>query len=78
MLNIDSTKKVKSFSTKDYVYEILRENIISLAIEPGQQISEKKFQIYCKSAGRQFGKLLLNWRRKNCWKFTHSAALRLH
>lgn len=42
MLNIDSTKKVKSFSTKDYVYEILRENIISLAIEPGQQISEKE------------------------------------
>lgn len=42
MLNIDSTKKIKSFSTKDYVYEILRENIISLAIEPGQQISEKE------------------------------------
>lgn len=42
MLSIDSNKKVKNFSTRDYVYEILRENIISLKIEPGKNISEKE------------------------------------
>lgn len=33
MLNIDSIKKVKNFSIRDYVYEILRENIISLKMD---------------------------------------------
>ncbi|QBP42626.1 GntR family transcriptional regulator [Paenisporosarcina antarctica] len=42
MLTIDPKKKVKSFSTRDYVYEILKENIISLKIKPGQNISEKE------------------------------------
>ena len=42
MLSIDSKKKIKNFSTRDYVYEILWENIISLKIEPGQSISEKE------------------------------------
>lgn len=42
MFTIDPGKKVKNFSTRDYVYEVLRENIISLKIEPGQHISEKE------------------------------------
>lgn len=42
MLNVDSRKKVNRYSTRDRVYEVLRENIISLELEPGRTISEKE------------------------------------
>ncbi|WP_247747096.1 GntR family transcriptional regulator [Alkalihalobacillus sp. BA299] len=42
MLNVDMKKKVTNYSTRDHVYQVLRENIISLELEPGQTISEKE------------------------------------
>ncbi len=41
MLNLDISKRV-NYSTRDRVYEVLRENIISLQLEPGRSISEKE------------------------------------
>lgn len=42
MLNINLKKKINKYSTRDHVYEVLRENIISLELEPGRNISEKE------------------------------------
>lgn len=42
MLIMDSKKKQQNYSTRDYVYEVLKENIISLKLEPGTNISEKE------------------------------------
>jgi DNA-binding GntR family transcriptional regulator len=42
MLNVDLKKKIHKYSTRDHVYEVLRENIISLELEPGRSISEKE------------------------------------
>lgn len=41
MLNMEIGKRV-SYSTRDRVYEVLKENIISLRLEPGRSISEKE------------------------------------
>ncbi|HZH58880.1 MAG TPA: GntR family transcriptional regulator [Metabacillus sp.] len=42
MLSVDLKKKINNYSTRDFVYEVLRENIISLKLEPGRNISEKE------------------------------------
>ncbi|MEK5442600.1 GntR family transcriptional regulator [Fredinandcohnia sp. FSL W7-1320] len=42
MLDISAKHKVNNYSTRDYVYEVLKENIISLKLEPGRSISEKE------------------------------------
>lgn len=42
MVNMDIKKKIKNFSSRDYVYEVLRENIISLKLIPGRNISENE------------------------------------
>lgn len=41
MLNLDFESKM-NYSTRDRVYELLKENIISLKLEPGRSISEKE------------------------------------
>ncbi|WP_449540417.1 GntR family transcriptional regulator [Ferdinandcohnia sp. Marseille-Q9671] len=42
MFDISAKHKVNNYSTRDYVYEVLKENIISLKLEPGRSISEKE------------------------------------
>lgn len=42
MLNIKPLKPTSKFSTRDHVYEVLKENIIALELEPGRSISEKE------------------------------------
>lgn len=37
-----SIRKVANYSTRDYVYDVLKEKIITLQFEPGQSISEKE------------------------------------
>ncbi|MGG0718025.1 GntR family transcriptional regulator [Robertmurraya massiliosenegalensis] len=44
MLDVDLAKKVmvNKYSTRDYVYQQLKENIVNLKLEPGLSISEKE------------------------------------
>jgi DNA-binding GntR family transcriptional regulator len=42
MLHEGIKKKINNYSTRDHVYEVLRENIIFLKLEPGKSISEKE------------------------------------
>lgn len=42
MLNIKLIKPPNKYSTRDHVYQVLKENIISLELEPGRSISEKE------------------------------------
>ncbi|MFD1781563.1 GntR family transcriptional regulator [Fredinandcohnia salidurans] len=42
MFDISAKHKVNNYSTRDYVYEVLKDNIISLKLEPGRSISEKE------------------------------------
>ncbi|GAA0381782.1 DNA-binding GntR family transcriptional regulator [Bacillus horti] len=42
MLNTELKKNFPSYSTRDQVYEILKENILSLKLAPGRVISEKE------------------------------------
>lgn len=42
MLNLDSMRKITKYSIRDHVYEVLRESLISLKLEPGRSISEKE------------------------------------
>lgn len=39
---IENSGRRRSFSTRDHVYETLKENIIKLTLKPGQSISEKE------------------------------------
>lgn len=41
-MKVKNDKRVTNYSTRDRVYEILKENIISLELEPGRSISEKE------------------------------------
>ena len=42
MLKVESRKKMNHTSSRDFVYQALKENIISLNLEPGTNISEKE------------------------------------
>lgn len=42
MLNPHNTPRQQKYSTRDYVYESLRDQIISMELEPGRSISEKE------------------------------------
>ncbi|PAV28334.1 GntR family transcriptional regulator [Virgibacillus profundi] len=42
MLNMVSIKRKNNYTSRDYVYESLKENIISLKLKPGTNISEKE------------------------------------
>lgn len=41
-MNVDVNRKINYFSTRDHVYHVLRDNIITLELKPGQNISEKE------------------------------------
>jgi GntR family transcriptional regulator, rspAB operon transcriptional repressor len=42
IMNVDFRKKINNYSTRDHVYEVLKEDIISLKLIPGRSISEKE------------------------------------
>jgi GntR family transcriptional regulator, rspAB operon transcriptional repressor len=41
-MNVDLKKKINNYSTREHVYGVLKEDIISLKLEPGRNISEKE------------------------------------
>lgn len=42
MLDLNPGKKLPTYSTREHVYNVLKENIITLKLEPGRNITEKE------------------------------------